>query len=242
MKVFVYGSLLTDFGNHYLLENSKFIQHDAISARLFTHNWSFPFIILKHPMNCLVQGEIYEIDFETSKRLDNLEGYQGYLSENTNFYNKRTVTTVSGHTVFVYEAGTDLSLRNCNWILEGDWKMKDSETDIPMHCHQNLGLYRNNYVAYDRLLSYVKLGNTISIPKESLRSMRYVAEKFKVKISIKKCQLFDATNFWFNISLVKCLDPKILNHFDSIISKYRYTIWSSESQTLNQISAFLHGR
>lgn len=83
MKVLVYGTLKKGFYNHILLEKSKFID----SGYFFIENtslkankdFSFPYLFLnKQGEDNFFYGELYEINEETLKSLDQLEGHPDF--------------------------------------------------------------------------------------------------------------------------------------------------------------------
>lgn len=80
--VFVYGTLKKGFGNHRLLEKSRFIRKAEIPGTMYNLG-AFPGI-RPSDSSSLVAGEIYEVDDPTLDRLDTLEGHP-------NFYVRRTV-------------------------------------------------------------------------------------------------------------------------------------------------------
>lgn len=109
--IFVYGSLKRGFSNHFLLENSKFLgefitdpEYKMISLGYF------PGVILEG--NTSIYGEIYEVDTDTFKRLDTLEGYPS-------FYDRVEIETDYGNTWMYY-------LKNLKGIYrvveDGIWK------------------------------------------------------------------------------------------------------------------------
>lgn len=74
-KVFVYGTLKRGFGNNVLLRNSRYIG-DFVSPPIFEmfavgQHGGFP-LLTEGEYNIL--GEIWEVDDETLRRLDGLEG------------------------------------------------------------------------------------------------------------------------------------------------------------------------
>jgi gamma-glutamylcyclotransferase (GGCT)/AIG2-like uncharacterized protein YtfP len=95
--VFVYGSLLKDFGNHHRLETygTKFIGYGNIRANLYTSHWAYPFIILSHNNHDRVHGEVYEVDYRTLRSLDQLEGYNPRSKHN--FYTRTKVIAIMTH-------------------------------------------------------------------------------------------------------------------------------------------------
>jgi gamma-glutamylcyclotransferase (GGCT)/AIG2-like uncharacterized protein YtfP len=73
--VFVYGTLMQGYGNHRLLENSRFVAQATTSApaTLVNVGW-FPAITTLDAGPCPVAGEVYEVNAETLANLDRLEG------------------------------------------------------------------------------------------------------------------------------------------------------------------------
>lgn len=74
--MFVYGTLKRGFRNHHLIKNSKFIGDGVIKGYAMYDLGSFPGI--KKDENEEVKGEVFEIDQNTLKRVDQLES-EGYL-------------------------------------------------------------------------------------------------------------------------------------------------------------------
>lgn len=75
--VFVYGSLKRGFGNHGFLENSKFLGiTDTVHRvyRMYPLFGSFPTVVATNDEAYAITGELYEVDYDTLKRLDILEG------------------------------------------------------------------------------------------------------------------------------------------------------------------------
>lgn len=98
MKVFVYGSLKKNFGNHVLLQYSNFIGEGVTCDSKFTmvNLGSFPGVLLNG--NGYIRGELYEVNQSTLVRLDILEG-EG------NFYSRKTINVKVGneiHECFIY--------------------------------------------------------------------------------------------------------------------------------------------
>ena len=98
MKVFVYGTLRKELGNHYLLQDSVFlgtgltIDHYAMFESSLGH--SIPFVTKLNPtikdFGVCIEGELYEVDDLTLANLDRLEGHPGW-------YKREYVTIVSGN-------------------------------------------------------------------------------------------------------------------------------------------------
>ena len=77
IKVFVYGTLKKGFGNHILLEGSKFLGY-AKTNPLFTmvSLGGFPAVIIDGETS--IQGEVYEVNEEALRSLDRLEGHPNW--------------------------------------------------------------------------------------------------------------------------------------------------------------------
>ena len=98
MKVFVYGSLKKNFGNHVLLQNSKYLGEGVTLKPQYSmvNLGSFPGVYING--SGYIRGEAYEIDQPTLVRLDILEG-EG------NFYSRRKVDIKVGddiHECYMY--------------------------------------------------------------------------------------------------------------------------------------------
>lgn len=140
--IFVYGTLLKGFGNHMRWLQGpevKFISNDAILAKMYTAHWGFPHIRLSKSEADKVFGEIYEVPITlVTEGLDHLEGYSPTRKDN--LYNRKSVITLSGHEVFVYEAGSYIMQRPCAYLPGGNWKNALEENEImpekfPMDVH-----------------------------------------------------------------------------------------------------------
>lgn len=77
--VFVYGTLKRDYGNNYLLTNSKFICEAFTLQKFLLYDIGFPYAIpvaKNHKEGAYIKGELYKLDSVlTLERLDWLEGY-----------------------------------------------------------------------------------------------------------------------------------------------------------------------
>tara|TARA_R110001632_G_scaffold188482_4_gene308935 strand:- start:12339 stop:12722 length:384 start_codon:yes stop_codon:yes gene_type:complete len=95
-KVAVYGSLREGFGNHRILEGSdKLGTHWVPGYEMFSLG-AFPGV---RKGNTHVFTEVYEVDADTMRRLDILEGYGG--ESEANFYDRTEVNTPYGD-AFMY--------------------------------------------------------------------------------------------------------------------------------------------
>jgi gamma-glutamylcyclotransferase (GGCT)/AIG2-like uncharacterized protein YtfP len=211
MKIFVYGSLMKGFHNHFLLEDATFIKNDSINARLFTGNWHFPFITLDNAMDYKVHGEIYDVD--SLQSLDYLESYQGPEYEETNFYNRRQIHTNSVERVWVYEAGNHLRQISCMWIIGGQWGIEQSIEKFSIlleRCNHVPRIYSLNPQYFDILLENIKCNVPVSVSVHSYRAMKYAAEKHNIKVSFKAS--FDDYRIlaWYSVSIKQDYVPALL--------------------------------
>ena len=93
-RVFVYGTLRRGERNHYLLETSHFSRVGRTEPR-FTLVSFGPFPAMVEGGTCAVVGEVYEVDDETLKALDRLEGHPI-------FYQRMPVLLDDGDEVVAY--------------------------------------------------------------------------------------------------------------------------------------------
>ena len=113
MKVFVYGTLKSGYGNNTILQrgNAELVQPDRVRGfKLF--NCGYPIAVPTD--GCIATGEVWDIgDNETTlQNLDWLEGYNG--EDRRNHYDRVTVTTEDGHEAFMYtQNSTRSSLPEC---------------------------------------------------------------------------------------------------------------------------------
>ncbi len=75
-KIFVYGTLMTGFENNYLLSNSKLIGK-AFTCGKFKMVARFIPFLTKEPLTHIL-GEVYEVDDQCLKIIDDLEGHPNY--------------------------------------------------------------------------------------------------------------------------------------------------------------------
>ena len=131
-KVFVYGSLLRDLHNSYLLDNATcldfnatlnpaFDQHDFVLVSL----GSYPALTHaqgdEQPMT--IKGELYAVDDDTLAMLDRLEGYP-------RFYDRKLlpIDTIDEACEIEEEAWVyfiDKLTRPRKLVANGDWRSHD---------------------------------------------------------------------------------------------------------------------
>lgn len=122
-KIFVYGTLLSGHGNHRLLEGRGTMIGTAISEAKFTmlHLGGFPGIVQKGETAIL--GEVYEVDHETLRDLDGLEGHP-------HFYKRTPITVEMRDAKVPVEAyvlpDSWLSRSNTSVIESGNWRERNN--------------------------------------------------------------------------------------------------------------------
>jgi len=72
--LFVYGTLKRGYTNHHYLSGSKFLGRATTKDKFALYSDGIPYL-LKHPPVSRIKGELYEVDEETLKRVDVLEGH-----------------------------------------------------------------------------------------------------------------------------------------------------------------------
>jgi len=94
-KVFVYGSLKRDFGNHRFLISSMFLGEATSKNAEYTMlsmKW-FPGVCKVG--NSFIAGEVYEVSETTLRRLDHLEG-------NGTFYTRELISLSNGMDAWIW--------------------------------------------------------------------------------------------------------------------------------------------
>ncbi len=87
-RIFVYGTLLSGFGNHkWILEGESTFVGPALSEARYTmlHLGGFPGIVEQG--NDTIHGEVYEVDDRKLAELDSLEG-------TPDFYERRPISVI----------------------------------------------------------------------------------------------------------------------------------------------------
>jgi len=73
--LFVYGTLKRGFCNHYFLSGSKFVGKGVTKEKYALYlKGEIPYVIKKPPVS-KIKGEVYLVDSETLKNIDELEGH-----------------------------------------------------------------------------------------------------------------------------------------------------------------------
>ena len=73
-KVFVYGTLKRGHGNHFLLENSKYLGSGITDNKYVMYTSAIPYVSKQLNLTTIL-GELYEVDELTLNDLDMLEGH-----------------------------------------------------------------------------------------------------------------------------------------------------------------------
>lgn len=110
-RVFVYGTLKRRFGNHRLLMSSLFVGEGKIRGSMHDLG-AFPAVALGNPGT--VHGEVFEVDAETMKRLDRLEGIP-------TLYQRHRVSMSTGDQAWVYVM-TAAKLSHRPLVGSGRWE------------------------------------------------------------------------------------------------------------------------
>lgn len=126
--VFVYGSLLSGFGNHRRLEagNAKLVATGRTTERFVMHDMgAFPACV-PDDAGGQILGELYEVDAATLQSLDSLEGYHPELGPG--LYDRITVD-VDGVPALMYV------MHACKWsrgtIVSGSWRAHEATKRPP---------------------------------------------------------------------------------------------------------------
>ena len=124
--VAVYGSLRRGMGNHqYYLSSSEYKGTFSTEPEYTLHSLSY-YPGLKLDGNTSIVMEVYEVDEETLKNLNRLEGY--YPGEKSTFYDRIEINTPWGKAftyIYVNELSKDSIVESGDWVaykkLEKSW-------------------------------------------------------------------------------------------------------------------------
>ena len=95
MLCYVYGTLKKGYGNHHILANSTFLGTEILTFKGRMYDVGFP-VLMKSREKISVEGELYNVDTATFRRLDRLE------SEGT-MYKRRRKRLEDGRMVYYYQ-------------------------------------------------------------------------------------------------------------------------------------------
>lgn len=116
-NVFVYGSLKKGFGNHYFLNEAKFLKEDSVNGFVMVSLGGFPGAIRGEGT---IHGELYEVNEQQMRGLNSLEGYSEIRPKKDNFYDREFVKTNSGEEAYIYTLEAEY-LKN-PLVEDGIWK------------------------------------------------------------------------------------------------------------------------
>ena len=114
--VAVYGTLLNGFGNHRLLEASRFLGHSQVVGFDMYSLGGFP-VIVPADHERAIKTEVYEVDDRVMSSLDMLEGYP-------NFYNRQQVEVMTDEGVkaaWIYFM-QEPPYEELHLVANGDWR------------------------------------------------------------------------------------------------------------------------
>lgn len=143
ITVFVYGTLLSDFGNHQFLVHptTEFLGRDTIEGKMY----GFGAPIVDIYTDGTVHGELYRINPQTLQRLDNLEGYRPEYPKQSG-YVRTIVKTHKGVEAYVYTmTQEDHEAEDTHWhhcrIKSGDYRQhrEDSRNEWDTWLSRNRG-------------------------------------------------------------------------------------------------------
>lgn len=125
--LFVYGTLRKYEKNHHYLGNAELVAEQAhIHGRIFDTGWGFPVVTLDGDKN--VYGELYRVDENILKQVDELEGFQegGKQDDKSSEGFERVEVTVHTHFgEFRADVYQYLEVPERSLLLElGDWRCR----------------------------------------------------------------------------------------------------------------------
>ena len=123
-KVFVYGTLRKNRGNHGHLTGSTYLGEATVDGYDMYDLGYFPAACIGTKK---VHGEVYEISDKTFQRLDLLEGYPKY-------YTRIKETTLGGDLVWIYLQTRQKIGDDSRLVEGGDWgAYRDSQGHALFH-------------------------------------------------------------------------------------------------------------
>lgn len=112
IRVMVYGTLLAGYGNHRAyMQTAKLVGEATMRGKMYSLG-AFPCVSL-HGDNT-IRGEVYDVDEETLKYLDRLEGHP-------RFYCREVVETTLGP-AWVYLINRDDEMSSTPVVASGSWR------------------------------------------------------------------------------------------------------------------------
>lgn len=118
-QVAVYGSLRQGMGNHRLLEGQEFLGTTVTNEPYAMYSLGgFPKVVLYGEKVSPITVEVYLVDDNALRRLNQLEGFSG-KNDGSNFYDCTQVPTGLGD-AFIYHIEDGYGSTN-NLVEDGDW-------------------------------------------------------------------------------------------------------------------------
>lgn len=121
MRVAVYGSLRQGYGNHRLLEDSKYLGNGITEGRYtMMHLGGFPGVIENGNTSIVV--EMYDVDDDTARDLDRLEGHPSfYERKQINVLPTNTADEAKWEPAWMYLLPQKWNDGRCPVVESGDW-------------------------------------------------------------------------------------------------------------------------
>jgi gamma-glutamylcyclotransferase (GGCT)/AIG2-like uncharacterized protein YtfP len=130
--VFVYGTLRKHQSNAHLLKAATLVAAQCwMKGEMYDSPFGYPF--MKQSENGTVYGELYQVNDQQLKRLDDLEDYRGAGQDNLYDRVLQTVYTDTGSfQALVYVLPKNKQIENLTYIEGGNWSvyrlLKDNDT------------------------------------------------------------------------------------------------------------------
>jgi len=126
IKVFVYGTLLSGFGNHdhYLKDKAKLISQDVMVEKFRMFNLGyFPTCVFTDNSEDIVHGEVYSVHKETLRDLDYLESYpRWYDRMNINHLVMMEYPIIMREPIWIYTQKIEQLREDAEHIPSGSWR------------------------------------------------------------------------------------------------------------------------
>ncbi len=113
MRIFVYGTLMTGCGNHYMIAGSDPVSMAELPGFIMHDIGAFPGIVESGRSSDVVRGEVYEVSDENVFDLDRFEGCP-------RLYRRQLVKLTDGTLAETYVFAQ--STRGRPVITSGDWR------------------------------------------------------------------------------------------------------------------------
>jgi len=122
---FVYGTLMSEFGNNRLLENSELIGN-AITKNKYTMKGSgIPYVFENEELDNII-GELYLVNKKDIFNLDRLEG-------DPEWYCRKEITVICNdteYTAWIYFMQSKYNKNNLNIIKNGDYRYFKTNSSV----------------------------------------------------------------------------------------------------------------